>query len=43
MMHLPLSRSVSRFAALGLLGVALVLLHAALVRPLDQVSPGPSP
>ena len=34
-MHVPLSKSVSRFAALGLLALALVLLHATLVRPLS--------
>jgi general secretion pathway protein M len=35
MMRLPLSKSVSRFAALGLLGLALVLLHTTLVRPIS--------
>ena len=34
-MHMPLSKPVSRFAAVGLLLLALVLLHALVVRPLS--------
>jgi general secretion pathway protein M len=33
-MHMPLSKPVSRFAALGLLLLALMLLHTLAVRPL---------